>query len=372
MNQRIKFFLIGLMSWFILFMGWLWWKSHPLVRWEPPLSPQSQQEKIDSILNQSLLSYRIPGIVLGVVENEKLTILQSVGFADLESKDSLTSTTPFPVASISKLVTALTASAYFQEAGISLDSRILEVLTLGKNQQAADWEVITIRDLIDHTSGLKDLRNWRQLLVKTELKDLSQLPSQLTKPDPSLPKPHYADLNYDLLGYILQSHSRKPFSELVQQYVLNPAGMTSSGFNSSLDPMEHTSLRGYQPTFLWKRLEEKKTKFERYPSPSSGLVTTGEDLANAMIHLSRWEVGFLYPYLELLAGSKAKPSGFQELELAGHSFLGHFGEQGAYNGLFFFSKELDKGIFVLTNGRDLEDHRVKITEAVISILISKP
>lgn len=372
MNQRIKLFLIGLMSWFILFLGWQWWKSYPLVRWEPPLSPQSQQEKIDSILNQSLLSYRIPGIVLGVVENEKLTILQSVGLADLESKDSLTTTTPFPVASISKLVTALTASAYFQEAGISLDSRILEILDLGEKQNSSDWEGITIRDLLDHTSGLKDLRNWRQLLVKTELKDLTKLPSQLTKPDPSLPKPFYADLNYDLLGYILESHSGKPFDELAQEYVLNPAGMTSSNFNSSLDPKEHTSLRGYQPTFLWKRLEEKKTKFERYPSPSSGLISSGEDLGNAMIHLSRWEVGFMYPYLELLTGSKSKPSGFQEVELAGHSFLGHFGEQGAYNGLFFFSQELDKGIFVLTNGRDIDDHRVKIAEAVISSIILNP
>lgn len=372
MNQRIKLFLIGLMSWFILFLGWLWWKSYPLVRWEPPLSPQNRSEKIDSILHQSLLTYRIPGIVLGVVENEKLTILKSVGFADLTSKDSLTVKTPFPVASISKLVTALTASAYFQEHGISLQTSIPEVLPREKKLGTADWEGITLRDLLDHTSGLKDLRNWKQLLIQTEQKQLSQLLSQLPKPDRNLKKPHYADLNYDLLGFVLESHSGKSFPELAQEHLLKPAGMTSSTFNSSLDPVAHTTLKGYEPTFLWKRLEEKKTKFERYPSPSSGLISTGDDLGNALIHFSRWEMGMLFSNLEILSQGRIKPSGFQEIELGGYSFLGHFGEQGAYNGLFFFSQELDKGIFVLTNGRDIEDHRVKIAEAVISTLILNP
>lgn len=372
MNQRIKHFLIGLMSWFILFLGWQWWESYPLVRWEPPLSPQSQPEKIDSLLHQSLLTYRIPGIVLGVVENEELSILQSVGFSDLEAKDSLTIHTPFPVPSISKLVTALTASAYFREKGISLETGILEVLPQEKNLSSADWQGITLRDLLDHTSGLMDRTNWRQFLVKTERKQLNQLLSQLPKPDRNLQKPHYADLNYDLLGYILESHSGKPFTELTQEYLLKPAGMTSSTFNSSLDPVVHTTLKGYEPTFLWKRLKEKKTKFERYPSPSSGLISTGADLGNALIHFSRWEMGFVYPHVEHLSMGRTKPLGFQEIELAGYSFLGHFGEQGAYNGLFFFSQELDKGIFVLTNGRDIDNHRVKIAEAVISSLILNP
>jgi len=371
MNRKINYILLGLVFWFILFLGWQWWKSYPLVRWETSLSPQNQHEKIDSILNQSLLAFRIPGIVLGLVENEKLTYLGSVGFTDLDSKDSLTTTTPFPVASISKLATALTASAYFKDAGISLDTEILSLLPEVKKESLAGLEGITLHDLLDHTSGLKDRRNWRQLLVKTENKQLSQLLSQLPSHDPTLGKPHYADINFDLLGYILESHSGKPFDQLAAELILIPSGMDSSVFNRSIQPDDHSPLKGYQSTVIWKRLEEKKTTFERFPSPSSGLISNGEDLANAMIHLNRWDMSFVYPYLDYLTGAKAKPSGFQEVQLAGHTFLGHFGEQGAYNGLFFFSEELDKGIFILTNGRDTQDHRVKIAESVISILFPK-
>jgi len=372
MNRKANYILWGLAFWFIIFLAWQWWRSYPLVRWGSPISPQSQSEKIDSLLHQSLLSYRIPGIILGVVENEKLTILQSVGYTDLETKDSLTVNTPFPVASISKLFTAFTTSAYFKDAGISLDTKIPELVREGKNLSYLDWEEITIRDLLDHNSGLKDSRNWSQLLVKKEQRQLSKLLSQLQKSDRGLKKPYYSDLNYDLLGYILEIHSGKPFAELAQEYILKPAGMTSSRFNSSLNPLSHTTLQGYQRTFFWKRLEKKKTEFERYPSPSSGLITTGANLANAMIHFSRWEMGFVYSHLENLSMGASKPAGFQRIELAGYSFLGHFGEQGAYNGLFFFSKALGKGIFVLTNGRDIDDHRVKIAEAVISSLISNP
>lgn len=372
MNRKANYILWGLAFWFIIFLAWQWWKSYPLVRWGSPILPKNRSEKIDSLLHQSLLSYRIPGIVLGVVENEKLTILQSVGYTDLETKDSLTVSTPFPVASISKLFTALITSAYFKEAGISLDTKIPEFFHKGEKISSKDWTEITLRDLLDHTSGLKDPRNWNQLLVKTEQKQLDKLLSQLQKPDRSLEKPYYSDLNYDLLGYILEIHSGKPFAKLAQEYILNPCGMSSSKFNFSLDPFSHTSLKGYQAAFPWKRLEEKKTKFVRYPSPSSGLISTGANLGNALIHFSRWEMGFLYSYLDNLSKGSSKPVGFQRIDLAGYSFLGHFGEQGAYNGLFFFSKELDKGLFVLTNGRDIDDHRIKIAEAVISSLISNP
>lgn len=371
MNQKIKYILFGLVFWFLLFLSWEWWKSYPSVRWAHLSFPKTKTERIDSILYQSLSEYRLPGILIGLVENDKLIYLKSAGFSDLETKDSLTTTTPFPLASISKLATALTASAYFSADSISLDSEINSVLPEGK-KLSSGFGGITLRDLLNHTSGLKDKRSLSQLFLNPERRKLIHLPDHLPKPENAASEAHYADINYDLMGYILEIHSGKPFDQLAEELILIPSGMNSSGFNTSPDPMEHTDLKAYQPTFIWKRLEAKKTKFEHFPSPSSGLISTGEDLGNAMIHFSRWEMGFIHKHLENLSGGKTKPSGFQELELSGYPFWGHFGEQGAYNGLFFFSKELDKGIFILSNGRDVKDHRVKIAEAVISVLISNP
>lgn len=371
MNQKIKYLLIGLVFWFLLFLSWEWWKSYPSIRWTHLSFPKTKTERIDSILYQSLMEYRLPGILIGLVENEKLVYLKSVGFSDLESKDSLKVSTPFPVGSISKLATALTASAYFKAAGIPLESTVNELLPQPK-KLGPTFDSISILDLLNHSSGLKNPRRLEQLFIHQENRKLVKLPSQLPKSKNKAKETQYSDLNYDLLGYVLESHSGQSFDQLAEELILIPSGMNSSGFNTSPDPMEHTDLKAYQPTFIWKRLEEKKTRFERFPSPSSGLISTGVDLGNAMIHFSRWEMGFIHRHLDHLSGGNGKPAGFQQLNLSGYSFLGHFGEQGGYNGLFFFSKELDKGIFLLTNARDVKDHRVKIAEAVISVLISNP
>jgi CubicO group peptidase (beta-lactamase class C family) len=371
MNRKINFILLGLVIWFLLFLGWEWWKSFPLVKWTGTNFPKTKEERIDSLMNSSLQAYRLPGLVIGIVENEKLTYLKSVGYADLKTKDSLKTTTPFPLASISKLATALTASSYFKAVDISLETSINKVLPESK-KLGEEFDTITLLDLLNHTSGLKDPKKLEQLFLQAESRALRNLPDQLPNPELKKNQTHYADINYDLLGYLLETHSGIEFDQLAREKILIPSGMKSTEFNRSIHPSDHTSLKAYQGTFIWKRLEEKRTRFERFPSPSSGLISTGVDLGNAMIHFSRWDMGFIHKHLENLSANDSKPAGFQEINLSGHTFLGHFGEQGGFSGFFFFSNEIDRGIFILSNGRDERDHRVKIAGGIISLLISKP
>nr|WP_287938229.1 serine hydrolase domain-containing protein [Algoriphagus sp.] len=371
MNRKINYILLGLVIWFLLFLGWEWWKSYPLVKWNGATFPQTKEEKIDSLMLQSLQTFRLPGLVLGIVENEKLIFLKSLGFADLKTKDSLKTSTPFPLASISKLATALTASSYFRSQEIPLESTVNSILPEGK-KLSAEFESITLADLLNHTSGLKDPKRLEQLFIQSENRILRNLPDHLPIPELDKKPKNYADINYDLLGFVIESHAGIEFDQLAKEKILKPSGMNGTEFNRTIHPSDHTPLKSYQPTFIWKRLEEKKTRFERFPSPSSGLISTGIDLGNAMIHFSRWDMGFIHKELEFLSGNQGVPSGFQEIQLSGYTFWGHFGEQGGYNGLFFFSKELDRGIFLLTNSRDVKDHRFKIAEGVISILLSNP
>lgn len=155
MNRKIKFFLGALVFWFALFLIWEWWKSYPRVRPIPISSATSEDLKLDSVLNESILSYILPGLSAVVVKEGKITYLKAFGFANLETKDSLKTDSRIPVASVSKIFTALGLATYLSQKGITPDDPI-SVLGLTTESGKGNLSELTFKELLTHTSGLKD------------------------------------------------------------------------------------------------------------------------------------------------------------------------------------------------------------------------
>ncbi|TDQ18646.1 CubicO group peptidase (beta-lactamase class C family) [Algoriphagus boseongensis] len=370
MNRKILYGLYGLIFWFLIFLGWEWYKSHPKVRLDPISIPKTQAEKIDSILIQSLSDFLIPGISVGIVQNGRVTYLNSFGFQNLASRDSMTIKSQIPVASVSKLFTALSTANYFSETEISPSTSLGEIFSK-KNDLPTSLNSLSIAQLLSHKSGLRDSGPIELILRRENQKKLDRILQQIDKPKFAADSFHYADINYDLLGFALQDHSKKPFEELVKETVLEKSGMSSSEFVTSW-PQENNSMLGYAKTFLWKRIEPKPIQLERFPSPSSGLVTTPENLAMALVHLGRGPMGDFQKEMDWLKSGSDHPLGFQKIQIDGHNFIGHFGGQAGYSSIFLLSEELEIGFFILTNARDSYDHRKNIASAILSTLISKP
>lgn len=370
MNRKILYGLYGLIFWFLIFLGWEWYKSHPKVRLDPIPHPKNQAEKIDSILIKSLSDFLIPGISVGIVQNGKVTYLNSFGFQNLESKDPMTLKSQIPVASVSKIFTALAVAHYFSEIEISPSSSLGEVI-LGKNNLPSYLNTLSIAQLLSHKSGLRDSGPVELILRRANQKKLDRILAQIDEPKFSADSFHYADINFDLLGFALQAHSNKTFEELAKKTVLEKSGMNSSEFVNTW-PMENNSMLGYAKTFLWKRIEPKPIQLERLPSPSSGLVTTSENLAMALIHLGRGPIGDFQKEMDWLKSHSDHPLGFQKIQIDDHNFIGHYGGQAGYSSIFLLSEELEIGFFILTNARDIFDHRKNIASAILSTLITKP
>jgi CubicO group peptidase (beta-lactamase class C family) len=366
MSRKIKYGIYGLVFWFLLFLVWEWVKSYPKVRWEPLASPQNLNEKIDSILIQSLSDYLIPGIAVGIVHDGKTIYLNAFGYQNMESKDTLTLKSQIPVASISKLFTALAVANYFSSEGIASSATLEDLLSEEKNLPES-LKKTSLGNLLNHNSGLKDSGSLEFILKTNSQRSLETILHQIK--DPSLPPGefHYADINFDLLGFVLQRHSQKPFEDLINEITLKKAGMSSSRFITSW-PDNQTAISGYGKTFLWKRIEPKRINFAWVPSPSSGLVVTPNDLSIALIHFGRGHMGSFQKELNWLKSGEKESAGFQSIQLEGISFKGHFGAQAGYSSLFVFSEEWETGFFILTNAMDLSDHRKKIATSIIKQL----
>ena len=366
MRRYSKYLLFAIAFWLVLFLSWEWWYSFPKVKWTPVSFPQSQEEKIDSILVQSLSEYLIPGIAVGIIEEGKVTYLKAFGYENLETKDTLNLQSLLPVASVSKIFTALTLANYALEKGIDINEPVNSLLPKGK-KLSPEFSKISLRDLLSHTSGLKVGMDINHILPSGKNRPLQQLPNSLKTPNTHKKEFHYADINFDLIGYLLENHANEPFETLSLKRILSQGGMKESSFVTQW-PVENLTLIGYHKTFLWKRLESRKLNFQHLPSPSAGLFVSGYDLSNFLHQLSRGEMGIYSEELAWLKNGSDIPAGFHELRFDQFRFIGHFGGQGGFSSVLAYSPDLDIAFFVISNGRDQTDFRYQISLEVLKIL----
>lgn len=369
MNRKIRLFLGALVFWFALFLIWEWWKSFPRVRPLPISSADSEEQKLDSALNEALFTYILPGLSAVVVEEGKITYLKAFGFANLEAKDSLKIDSRIPVASVSKIFTALGLATYLDQKGITPDDPI-SILDLAETRNSTISD-LTFKELLTHTSGLKDPGIIKTILRGKKSLELDAYGSKmLEKPlrNSNNDSFEYADSNFDLIGYLLSKSEKPDFDSLMQNSILGPSGMANSSFVLEW-PENENPIEGYHRTFLWKRLATKPTLFASHPSPSSGLVSTPKDMSMALIHLIRGKMGIFQPALNWLQpNDKAIPLGFQRITINGETWTGHFGGQAGFSSLFIYSEEKETGIFIQFNAEDRENYRVNIASAMLTII----
>ncbi len=369
MNNKLNIFLAVLGVWFILFLFLDWWNSYPKIKIVPVKTTQAISDKIDSIIQKSIVEYTLPGIGIGIVKDGKIFYQNSFGFQSLEPLDSFSVNSRFPSASISKVFTALAVANYWSERGIVP----MDLISMVKspNDPKSELDHLKIANFLTHTTGLKNPGLLEKIISSKSNISLSEFgkvvwSSNYQKPD-SLTF-EYSDVNFDLLGYLIQESENIPFDSYIKDNVLVPAGMGDSYFATKW-PDETNSMTGYQETFVWKRIEPKKLKFERLPSPSSGLITTVREMNLFLIHLLRGQMGIFQKELHWLHnGDSNPPMGFQEITIREESWQGHFGGHAGYSSLLLFSPQKKTGLILFSNARDTKDYRKNIASQLIQIV----
>jgi CubicO group peptidase (beta-lactamase class C family) len=145
-----------------------------------------------------------------------------------KSASPVTPETNFRVGPFTKVLTAAAVLKLVDEGKLSLDDSAVDWLP-GLPEAFAP---VTVRMLLDHTSGLppyQGLLNEKQTPEATDLnvlRMLSRLPQASLGSLP--PRTAYCDTGYVLLGLVVRQASGRPFDVYLRDEVLKPAGMTRS------------------------------------------------------------------------------------------------------------------------------------------------
>lgn len=231
-----------------------------------------------------------PGCALGISQDGKPVYLHGYGMSDLQHAIAITPGSIFHVASISKEFAAYAIALLAEDGRLRLDDDVRQYVP-----EIPDYgHRITIRNLIHHTSGLRDqwqllgYAGWREDDLITEDDVLAILARQrgvnFTPGDEWL----YSNTGYTLLAVIVKRVSGQSLRDFAQARIFAPLGMRDTHFHDDHTMIVPGRTSAYQPRDGggWKI---SIPVFDTYGATS--LFTTAGDLLTWMANLDHPIVG---------------------------------------------------------------------------------
>lgn len=228
--------------------------------------------KLDSYFEALEKNNKFMGSV-AVSKNGENIYTKSVGFADLENKVKATESTKYRIGSISKSFTAVLILKAVEQKKLDLDQTIDKWFPTITNAKK-----ITVRHLLSHRSGIhnftddKDYLTWNtQPKAEKEMIEIIAKGGSEFDPDS---KAQYSNSNFVLLSYILEKTFSKSYSDLLQEYIAKPIGLTNTYVFGKINPNSNES-KSYRFAGSWK--VEAETDYT-IPLGAGSIISTPNDL----------------------------------------------------------------------------------------------
>ena len=248
-------------------------------------------ERIDAFVAREVIDSGLPGVAIAVLRDGHAPYVR--GFGHDGKGRAITGDTPFPIGSLTKSFTALLIRQEIEAGRLDADAPVQHYLPWFRLADAEASSRITLRHLLNQTSGLARADGITPLVRRSEAgaTDLARSLDTVKLNRPVGERFEYSNLNYVLLGAILQNETGRRWDALVRERVLTPLAMTRSY-------TDHDSARRDGMTQLhrvWFGIPVAHTT--RLPpgfAPAGSLVASANDLAH---------------YLQLLLANGETPGG---------------------------------------------------------------
>ncbi len=258
------------------------------VQAQPPATPVPLEQLIPAIeahFSRFQQAAHAPGLVYGIVRDGKLVHLGAMGVQDLETRRPVDAQSLFRIASMSKAFTALAILKLRDEGKLTLDA-LAEVYVpelRGWRYPTSDSPRIRVRDLLSHVGGFVTDDPWgdrQQVLSESEFTRMLRDGVAFTRAPQTAYE--YSNFGYALLGRIVSNVSRRPYKDYIEQEIMRPLGMTSTGYDIYASDQARRSF-GYR----WEN-----EAFAREPDMAHGTFGAMGGVQTSATDYARW-VAFL-------------------------------------------------------------------------------
>lgn len=314
---------------------------------------------------------KAPGYAVAVVENGKVVFEKGYGLASLEYEVPFTPQTAFNTASLSKQFTGLAISLLVQEGKVDLDQDIRKYVPA---VPAFGKEKITVRQLLHHTSGIRDCYDvlgaagWRWDDAFT-YDDCMQVAVSLKAPAFTPGTQYsYSNTEYVLLQAIVAAVSGKSFPQWATEHVFKPIGMDSTFFVEDRSKVVRNAAAPYS---------RQEDGFHRDLQQNSGvyMVSTLQDLSKWAIHFNERLAAKDPVYVRMvepgmLGNGEEVPYGFGLMlgQNRGQDMISHTGAWGGYRANIRSYPARRLSIIALSNAGDNSMNEKKVPQVAALFL----
>lgn len=237
--------------------------------------PELIIERIDTALAET----GIPGaIVLLEIAGDRTTIAR--GLADRETGLGMETSYLMRAASIGKLHTAAVIHQLILNGDLALDMALADLIEPHWLDRVANADQATIRQLLNHTSGIPDYYDdrWFAEVNAVEGNTAERTLAHIRGVPADFPPGTghvYSNTNYQYLALAAEAATGQSLDNLYQQFVVAPLDLSATGYNIQFDPRDR--IHGYG-----SELDPEQDVYDLLENngPDGGIFTTADDLAD--------------------------------------------------------------------------------------------
>jgi CubicO group peptidase (beta-lactamase class C family) len=257
-----------------------------------PVRGSASYDAIDAYVEAQMRRLHIPGVSLAIVEGDKIVHQRGFGKAR-PGGEAPTPQTPFFIGSLTKSITALAVMQLVEAGKVDLDAPVQRYLPWFRVSDPQASAQMTVRHLLNQTSGLPLLPS------EVALADFDDRPDAIEhqgralsrlKINPVGAKWEYSNLNYNILGLIVEAASGELYADYIQNHIFNPLGMSHS-YTSKTAARQNGLAMGHRHWFGCP-FPAPNLSVPRGSLPSGQLISCAEDMAHYLIsHLNGGHYG---------------------------------------------------------------------------------
>lgn len=335
----------------------------------PQRTVESKQNEIIQYLEKIKKEYNVPGMVVAISNKDGIAYLKSFGNVSVNDN--------FILGSNSKSFTALIILQLQEKGLLNINDPVVKYLPWFEYKNKEISNQVTLKNLLHHTSG-QSTEIGRSFIDEKEseedvrLKIIALLKSVEVDKYP-IKDFDYSNLNYQLLGYIIEKVTGKEYSVVLKEEITDVLKLKNT---STVLPKN--MAQGYQP-FLYYSIIPITPNYNKIDMPSGFINSNAQDLSKYLRELmNSYNNDTTSLFSKKLTDRLFTPNdennagyalGWLNFDYYGTNIIFHDGLTQSFNSAMIIAPEIDKNIVVLTN--HYGESAAALSFGVLSILLDK-
>ncbi|MCA1660676.1 MAG: serine hydrolase [Novosphingobium sp.] len=243
--------------------------------------------ELESYIAETMQAWRVPGAAIAIVKGDDIVFLKGIGHADTASRRPVDPDTLFAAGSTTKAFTSFGVGLLADQGKLTFDTPVVEYLPRFQMADHKATELVTLRDMLSHRTGLP--RHDALWYNKNDfaLSDLPPLFANLESSAPIRAEWQYNNLMYMTAGYVAQVKSgAASWETFTRDRILTPLGMTRTNFSVERMDNDRNAALAYKLDEARNIVNIPRRNIDAV-GPAGSINTSARDMAQwLLVHMN--------------------------------------------------------------------------------------